>query len=82
MKLTVEISKYPLKDDYIPPIKDYIESLTGIAGIKIESGPTSTIVCGEMDQVMSALQETMLISHEKYGKSVYIVKLIPGLEAL
>ena len=82
MILTAEISKYPFKEDYIPPIQDYIDSLQACDGIKVQSGPTSTIICGEMDRVMAVLQKTMLESYNRYGKSVYVTKLIPGLEAL
>ena len=35
MKLTVEISKYPLADDYIGPIKGFIDELNKTDDVKI-----------------------------------------------
>jgi hypothetical protein len=35
MQLSVEISKYPLADDYIPAIKDFIDRLQAIEGLSV-----------------------------------------------
>lgn len=81
MNMTLEISMYPIRDDYLPPIKDFIERLNTFEGLEIETTPTATRVIGEYGQVMEMLRETMAASHEAYGTSVFVTKFIPGYEA-
>ncbi|MBL4741770.1 MAG: hypothetical protein COB75_02430, partial [Idiomarina sp.] len=52
MKLTVEISKYPLADDYIGPIKGFIDELNKSEQLKIITNTLSTQVFGDYDEVM------------------------------
>ncbi|MCC5826111.1 hypothetical protein [Alkalimonas sp.] len=78
MKLSVEISKYPLADEYIGPIKAFIEQLQQEPQLHIITNTMSTQLFGDYDAVMSALQRCMKWSFERYGKLVFVCKFIPG----
>ena len=78
MKLTAEISLYPLQSDYIPIIRDYIEQLNLHSELKIFTKAISTQVMGDYDTVMTILQKTMKHTHSTYGKAVFVVKFIGG----
>ncbi len=78
MQLSVEISKYPLAEDYITPIKGFIEQLNQCPDIKVLTNTMSTQLFGEYDSVMQALQACIKWSFERYGKVVFVVKFIHG----
>ncbi|MFT6300363.1 MAG: hypothetical protein ACJA2R_000367 [Saprospiraceae bacterium] len=82
MKLTIDISMYPNKENFIPPIDGFIKKINLYDGLKIKTFPTSTVVQGEYDFAMKAVQETILACYEEFGMAVYVVKYIPGYEAL
>lgn len=76
MKLTVDISLYPLKNHYIPPIDDVIAGFNSHKNIRVETGSTSTLLSGEFDDVMSALNTEMKRSFETYGQVVFVAKFL------
>ncbi|MGI5308154.1 hypothetical protein [Rheinheimera sp. MMS21-TC3] len=78
MKLTVEISSYPLADDYLTPIKGFIEQLNGYPSILVLTNTLSTQMFGDYDEVMQALQECIKWSFEKYGKVIFVCKFLHG----
>lgn len=78
MQLSVEISKYPLADDYITPIKGFIEQLNTYPDLKVLTNTMSTQVFGDYDMVMQALQACIKWSFEHYGKVVFVCKFIHG----
>ncbi|MCV6615690.1 MAG: thiamine-binding protein [Cellvibrionaceae bacterium] len=76
MKLTVDISLYPLREQFIAPIHEVIEGFKAEPGVEVETGPTSTLLCGDYDAVMSALQNQMRRSFEQYGHCVFVARFI------
>ena len=82
MLLSAEISMYPLAENYIPPIDAFIKKLNSYAGLQIETFPTCTVLMGEQEKVMKALQDAMVWGHEKYGKAIFVTKFILDYEAL
>lgn len=78
MKTTVEISKYPLDANYEPPILDFIERLKSVPSIKVKTNFTSTHVIGDYDEVMQLLNREMKLSFEKYGKVIFVMKVLHG----
>ena len=67
--LTVEISLYPLHEDYIPPIKDFISRVNNHADLYVITSATSTQVCGDYDVVMGVMHREMKQTHEEIGKA-------------
>jgi len=78
VKLTVEISKYPLADNYIEPIQGFIDQLNTVDGIHVITNTLSTQVFGDYDDVMAALQACIKWSFERYGKVVFVCKFLHG----
>ncbi|MCO6501298.1 MAG: hypothetical protein J5I47_13115 [Vicingus serpentipes] len=78
MKTTVEISKYPLTNDYEPPILDFINRLNENTNFTVKTNATSTHITGNYDEVMEALQKEIKTSFEKYGKAIFVMKVLLG----
>jgi uncharacterized protein YqgV (UPF0045/DUF77 family) len=79
MELSVEISKYPLADDYKPAIKDFIDRLIATDGLVVECNTMSTQVFGDYDLVMATLSTEMKRSYQQFGKAIFVYKMIPGI---
>ena len=82
MEVTIDISMYPNKEDFIPPINGFIEKINCYKDLKITTYPTSTVVQGEYNYAMRAVQETIAKCYEEFNMAVYVAKIIPGYEAL
>lgn len=78
MQTTVELSKYPLNADYEPPILDFINRLNQQSGLTVKTNATSTHVVGDFDVVMNAVQQEIKTSFEKYGKAIFVMKVLNG----
>ena len=78
MKLTAEISFYPLNEEYKKPIKWFIERLNNYPSIERVTNAMATQVKGEYQEVMGMLAIEMEAAHEKFGKGVFICKFFGG----
>ena len=78
MQLSVEISMYPLKDEYIPAIKDFIQRLNEQPQLQVISNTMSTQVFGDYDVVMNVLKAEMRKSWEQFGRAIFVCKFIDG----
>ncbi|MPY21737.1 hypothetical protein FM037_17505 [Shewanella psychropiezotolerans] len=78
MKLTAEISCYPLQDNYLDPILWFIDRLDSYENIERKTNAMATQVCGEYGDVMAMLATEMQAAHEKWGKAVFVCKFIGG----
>ncbi|MGP4843388.1 YkoF family thiamine/hydroxymethylpyrimidine-binding protein [Marinobacter sp. 1Y8] len=77
MYLSVQLSYYPLTDNYKPPIKALIQRLEN-SGLEVHSNRMSTQIFGEYDTVMNVFSETLRWSFETYGKAVFTANFIEG----
>ncbi len=75
MKISVEISFYPLVKPYVPPIKDFIERLNLHQGIVVKTNGMSTQIFGEYDLVMDILRAEIAKSFEQ-PYSAFVFKII------
>jgi uncharacterized protein YqgV (UPF0045/DUF77 family) len=75
MKISVEVSYYPLKVEYIPPIKDFIARMNQYENLKVQTNNMSTQVFGEYFEVMDALTEEI---HKSFDlpHSIFVMKII------
>ncbi len=80
MKITAEISMYPIREDYLTPIDAVIEKLHSYSAIDVATFTTATTLIGDYDDVMAAITETVAFSYAEYGTCVFVAKLIPGYE--
>lgn len=75
MKTSVEISYYPLHNEYIPPIQNFIDRLNTHSTILVKTNGMSTQVFGEYDDVMNILTKEIKQSFE-VPHSVFVMKVI------
>ena len=78
MKISVEISLYPLANDYLPPIDSFIKSLYKHTGLEVHTSQLSTMVIGEYEEVMKALHDEIFTSLEKMNQASFVIKLLKG----
>ncbi|GAA5187488.1 hypothetical protein [Ferrimonas gelatinilytica] len=78
MQLSVEISLYPLQDNYLSIIKWFIGRLDQYPDIQRITNGMSTQIGGDYDTVMALLATEMKASHENWGRGVFVCKFIPG----
>jgi uncharacterized protein YqgV (UPF0045/DUF77 family) len=76
MKVAVDISLYPLTEEFIPPIDDIIDRLNGYDDISVTTNPMSTQVRGEYDVVMSVLSRELKTTFELTPKAVFAIKIL------
>jgi len=76
MRVAVDISLYPLADDFIAPIQDVIKRLNTHESIDVVTNPMSTQLRGDYDDVMAALNQEVKTSFEKSPKAVFVIKIL------
>ena len=76
MKASVDISLYPLADEYIPAIKEFIDTVQQYPEVAVIRNDLSTQLYGDYDQIMDLLKIEVRLSWEKYGKSIFVIKLL------
>ncbi len=83
MEIGVEISLYPLQDQYVPDIKAFIGRLQSQPGLRVVTNSMSTQVFGPYDTVMDVLKGELRASFEQLGKksakAVFVMKLLGPL---
>ena len=76
MKVAVDISLYPLREDLIPPIKDVIERLKSHDNLYVDTNSMSTQIRGEYDDVMAVLTSEIKATFETLPKGVFVIKML------
>ncbi|RRJ83045.1 hypothetical protein [Aestuariirhabdus litorea] len=76
MELSVEISFYPLQDEYKRPILALIDELAREPGLEVIPNRMSTQLFGDYDLLMAALTRLMKRSFELHGTAVFVAKFI------
>jgi len=76
MQVAVDISLYPLTEDFIPPIQDVIDRLNRHNGLDVVTNPMSTQIRGEYDAVMAALHKEIKTSFEQMPKAVFAIRIL------
>jgi uncharacterized protein YqgV (UPF0045/DUF77 family) len=75
MEVSVDISYYPLKVEFVPHIKDFIGRLNQYKNLSVQTNGMSTQVFGEYFEVMKALTDEIHKSFE-LPHSVFVMKII------
>jgi uncharacterized protein YqgV (UPF0045/DUF77 family) len=76
MQVAIDISLYPLDENFIPPIKDVIDRLGQHDGIEIERNRMSTQIRGDFDVVMPVLSKEIRTTFENVPKAVFAIKIL------
>ncbi len=75
MKISIEISYYPLHEEYKAPIRNFIASLEENDKITVKSNSLSTHVFGEYDEAMAAVTKCIKDAFE-LPKSIFVLKVL------
>ena len=75
MKTSAEISYYPLNQEYVPPIREFIERINTYDGLTVRTNGMSTQIFGEYDVLMNALTSEIRQSFN-HPHSVFVMKII------
>jgi uncharacterized protein YqgV (UPF0045/DUF77 family) len=78
MKASIEISLYPLDDDYKPPIKAFIKRLKNYDNLKVVPNGMSTQVFGDYDELMTILMKEVKEEFTEEQASMFVFKLAKG----
>jgi len=76
MNTSVEISMYPLKEDYKPSIIAFIKNLRKYPFIKVNTNGMSTQVFGDYKRVMNAINTEMENTFSNSNAVVFNLKVI------
>lgn len=76
MRVAVDISLYPLDENFIPPIQDVIERLSSYEGIEVVTNPMATQLRGEYEAVMNVLRQEIGATFEQVPKAVFAIKIL------
>lgn len=77
MKLTLDISLYPLNQKFKPTILDFIKRLERYENITIARNEISTQISGEYEDIMLLLNNEVKYVFKKQ-KSVFTIKILMG----
>jgi uncharacterized protein YqgV (UPF0045/DUF77 family) len=83
MDIGVEISLYPLKADFVPAIREFLERLGTATSLRVVTNSMSTQVFGAYDEVMEALRRELRTTFEtlanRSDKAVFVMKVLGPL---
>ena len=76
MKVALDISLYPITNDFIPAIDDVIERIKSHESLEVTTNPMSTQIRGEYDEVMSVINREVKTTFETSRKAVFVIKIL------
>lgn len=76
MFVSIDISMYPLDENYTASITEFINRLDANPKLKIERNRMSTQVFGDYHAVMAEVSQEMLSALEQLPTTVFVLKLI------
>ena len=76
MRITVELSLYPLKDQSIPMIEDFIDRLGVDECVEVVTNQMSTQLRGDFDAVMRVVEAALRRSFTSPNTQVLVAKYI------
>ena len=76
MQVAVDISLYPLDENFIPPIKNVIERLSRHEGVEVEYNRMSTQLRGDFDVVVPVLTAEIRTTFVDVPKAVFTIKIL------
>jgi uncharacterized protein YqgV (UPF0045/DUF77 family) len=78
MRTAIEISLYPLDDDYIPSIQGFIDRLNTYPEITVLTNSMSTQIAGEHAQLFEILATETAATFGEPGRKVFVMKVLGG----
>lgn len=83
MDIGVEVSLYPLTDDFAPVIHEFLDRLAAHGELKVVAGSLGTQVVGEYERVFDALRRELRTTLEtrqaESGRAALVMKVLGPL---
>lgn len=76
MKASIEISMYPLNQDYCQPIINFIARLKTERKVSVQENSMSTHIYGEYRDIMALMTDEIEAVLEKMPETVFVIKLL------
>ena len=76
LQVSIDISMYPLSDDYLRPIQAFIDRLHTLDGVQVACNTLSTQVFGDYHTVMSAMTDELEAVFTDNPHTVFVMKLV------
>jgi len=76
MRITAEISLYPLREEFLSPIQSFIRDLQEFSALEITVNQMSTQLVGELHDVSQALEKALEMSFRTGGSQVLVAKFL------
>lgn len=76
MRITAEISLYPLRAEFVTDIRAFILRLRAEPGLEVVTNQLSTQIRGDFDAVLGALSRTMKSSMAAGEPMVFVTKFL------
>jgi uncharacterized protein YqgV (UPF0045/DUF77 family) len=77
MKLTAELSVYPLREDFKNVVEAFISELLKHEDIVAVTNSMSTQISGGDTAVFAAIEKALRTSYQTFGHQVLVAKFIP-----
>lgn len=78
MNVSVDISLYPLTEDFLTVVDEFIQRLKNEPDLTVKVNDLSTQVFGEYQTVLSKVNAAMQTTHEKTPKAAFVMKVLNG----
>lgn len=76
MNISIEISMYPLNEDYETPILEFINALNKHEGIVVKTNGMSTQLFGPYDLLMDVLKKDVKTAFSQGDKVSMVMKIL------
>ncbi len=76
MEISVDISLYPLQEEFVEPILAFIDAVEKAESIDVVRNSLSTQVFGDYHQVMQLLEKEIFNVLDIIPDSVFVLKII------
>lgn len=78
MFVSLEISKYPLTEDYISHVLAFIDRLQGHPELEVLTNPMSTHIYGPLEVAFPVVQRAIAESFAGPAAAALVMKVLPG----
>ncbi len=75
---SIEVSMYPLRDEFIPSIDLFLEKIHAVEGLKVHTNVMSTQVFGPFDLAFSSVQNAIREIYAQGGQFPFVIKVLNG----
>ena len=76
MEISVDISMYPLQEEFEAPILAFIDTLENIDKVEVVRTELSTQIHGDYKVIMALLEKEMFSVFEKIPHSIFVMKFV------